>query len=158
MKKIRVGINGLGRIGRAFLKIAIEREELEVVAVNDLGDLENLAYLLRYDSAYGRYAHPVTVKEKMLVVNGHEVRVCQEKDPAHLPWHELRIDVVVESTGFFASFDKAKAQIADGTADTLLAEDVGADGHLSESPTGADTAPPVNESGETPGQVPAPAN
>jgi glyceraldehyde 3-phosphate dehydrogenase len=127
MKKIRVGINGLGRIGRAFLKIAIERPELEVVAVNDLGDLENLAYLLRYDSAYGCYAHPVTVKEKMLVVNGHEIRVCQEKEPAHLPWHDLQIDVVVESTGFFTSYDKAKAHLDAGARKVVVSAPVKGD-------------------------------
>ncbi|MFH1169995.1 MAG: glyceraldehyde 3-phosphate dehydrogenase NAD-binding domain-containing protein [Candidatus Vogelbacteria bacterium] len=124
MKKIRVGINGLGRIGRAFLKIAIERPELEVVAVNDLGDLENLAYLLRYDSAYGRYAPPVTVKEKMLVVNGHEIRVCQEKEPAHLPWHDWQIDVVVEATGFFTSYDKAKAHLDAGARKVVVSAPV----------------------------------
>ena len=127
MKKIRVGINGLGRIGRAFLKIAIEWPELEVVVVNDLGDLENLAYLLRYDSAYGRYAHPVTVKDKTLVVNGHEIRVCQEKEPTHLPWHDLRIDVVVESTGFFTSHDKAKAHLDAGARKVVVSAPVTGD-------------------------------
>ena len=119
-----MAINGLGRIGRAFLKIAIERPELDVVVVNDLGNLENLAYLLRYDSAYGRYIHPVTVKEKMLVVNGHEVRVCQEKDPLHLPWHDWRIDVVGESTGFFTSYDKAKAHLDAGARKVVVSAPV----------------------------------
>lgn len=127
MRKIRVGINGLGRIGRAFLKIAIERPELEVVAVNDLGDLENLAYLLRYDSAYGRYAHPVTIKDKMLVVNGHEIRVCQEKEPGHLPWQEMRVDVVVESTGFFTSYDKAKGHLDAGARKVVVSAPVKGD-------------------------------
>lgn len=127
MRKIRVAINGLGRIGRAFLKIAIERSEIEVVVVNDLGDLENLAYLLRYDSAYGRYSHPISVKEKMLVVNGHEIRVCQEKEPARLPWHDLRIDVVVESTGFFTSYDKARAHIDAGARKVVVSAPVKGD-------------------------------
>ncbi|HEY4476551.1 MAG TPA: type I glyceraldehyde-3-phosphate dehydrogenase [Candidatus Paceibacterota bacterium] len=127
MKKIRVAINGLGRIGRAFLKIAIERPELEVVAANDLGDLENLAYLLRYDSAYGRYVYPVTMKDKMLVVNGHEVRVGQEKDPVHLPWHDLRIDVVVESTGFFTTYDKAKMHLDAGARKVVVSAPVKGD-------------------------------
>ena len=115
-----MGINGLGRIGRAFLKLAVEKPELEVVAVNDLGDLENLAYLLRYDSVYGRYDHPVTVKDKMLVMDGHEVRVCQEKEPQHLPWGELQIDVVVEATGFFTSFDKAKLHLDAGARKVVV--------------------------------------
>ena len=127
MRKIRVAINGLGRIGRAFLKIALERSELEVVAVNDLGDLENLAYLLRYDSAYGHYAHPVTVKEKILVVNGHEVCACQEKEPARLPWHDLQIDVVVESTGFFISYDQAKAHLDAGARKVVVSAPVKGD-------------------------------
>ena len=124
MKKVRVAINGLGRIGRAFLKIAIERSEIELVAVNDLGDLENLAYLLRYDSAYGRFKLPVAVKDNKLVVNGQEIIVCKEKEPAKLPWASLQIDVVVESTGFFTSYQAAKAHLDAGARKVVVSAPV----------------------------------
>ncbi|MDP3989253.1 MAG: type I glyceraldehyde-3-phosphate dehydrogenase [bacterium] len=112
MKKIRVAINGLGRIGRAFFKLAHERDEIELVAVNDLGDIDNLAYLLSYDSAYGRWIHHVAHEGNELVINGKErVRIVSEPDLSKLPWGELDIDVVVESTGVFASYEKAKQHI-----------------------------------------------
>src|SRR5258705_1001872 len=102
-----VAINGLGRIGRAFLKLALTRPELNVVAVNDLADPENLAYLMRFDSAYGRYDRPVAFDrdgEACLVVGGHRIRFLQQRDPAQLPWAALGIDIVVEVTGVFESF------------------------------------------------------
>ncbi len=116
MKKIRVAINGFGRIGRAFLKVARERQEIEIVAVNDLGDIKNFAYLLKYDTAYGVSSFDISVNEKTnsLVVDGVEVLFISEKDPTKLPWKKLDIDVVVESTGLFTSSEKAQAHIDAG--------------------------------------------
>lgn len=107
----KIAINGFGRIGRAFFKMAITKPDLEVVAINDLGDSENLAYLLRFDSVYGRYVEKVSVKDaagkKYLVVGGREYLFLQEKDPLKLPWGELNVDIVVEATGVFESYEKA---------------------------------------------------
>jgi glyceraldehyde 3-phosphate dehydrogenase len=116
MKKIRVAINGFGRIGRAFLKVARERQEIEIVAVNDLGDIKNFAYLLKYDTAYGVSPFDVSINEKTksLIVDGAEILFISEKDPAQLPWKKLDIDIVVESTGLFTSSDKAQAHINAG--------------------------------------------
>ena len=116
MKKTRVAINGFGRIGRAFVKVARERQEIELVAVNDLGDIKNFAYLLKYDSAYGVSNFDVSVNEKnnSIVIDGHEVQFVSEKDPTKLPWKAMDIDVVVESTGLFTSAEKAHAHIVAG--------------------------------------------
>ena len=110
MKTIKVGINGFGRIGRAFLKIAWERPEIEIVAVNDLGDVANLAYLLQYDTVYRKWNKTVTADGQNLMIDGKAVKVIAEKDPAKLPWKDLNIVVVVESTGLFVSYDKSKAR------------------------------------------------
>lgn len=107
MKTTRVAINGLGRIGRAFFKLALEKPELEIVAINDLGDLENLAYLLRHDSVYGNYDKKVEVWDGKLVVAGKSYLFLKEKDASKLPWKELAVDIVVESTGAFESYAKA---------------------------------------------------
>lgn len=120
MNKIRVAINGFGRIGRAFFKLGYHREEIEIVAVNDLGDVENLAYLLKYDSVYGRSNFNVEAKDGNLIVDGHIVKVVQEKDPAKLPWGEMKIDVVVESTGFFTKFSDAKGHITAGAKRVVI--------------------------------------
>lgn len=109
--KTRVAINGFGRIGRTAFKIALERSDIEVVAINDLTDIPTLAYLLKYDSAYGVYQHDVKVNETGLVVNGHHVKVLAEKDPASLPWGAHGVDVVIESTGLFTSPEKARAHV-----------------------------------------------
>ncbi|HEX7724356.1 MAG TPA: type I glyceraldehyde-3-phosphate dehydrogenase [Candidatus Paceibacterota bacterium] len=116
MKKIRVAINGFGRIGRAFLKVARERQEIEIVGINDLGSVENFAYLLKYDTAYGISNFDVTadVAKNALVVDGITIPVTAEKDPTKLPWKALNVDVVVESTGLFTSGDKANAHIIAG--------------------------------------------
>jgi glyceraldehyde 3-phosphate dehydrogenase len=116
MKKTRVAINGFGRIGRAFLKVAREKEEIEIVAVNDLGDIKNFAYLLKYDTAYGVSNFDVSVDESTssLVISGQKVKFISEKDPTKLPWKDLNIDVVVESTGLFTSSEKAQAHIDAG--------------------------------------------
>lgn len=111
---IKVAINGAGRIGRAFYKLAHEHPELEIVAINDLGDIKNIAYLLKYDTVYGRSNFDIEVKEGALVIGGKTVKFLSEKEPAKLPWKDLGIDVVVEATGFFASYAGAKAHLDAG--------------------------------------------
>lgn len=120
MEKIRVGINGLGRIGRAFVRQAWNRDELELVAVNDLGTPESLAYLLKYDSVYGHAPFSVESKEGALVLNGKEVKLLSEKDPATLPWKELNVDVVIESTGVFNTYEKASAHLTAGARHVVI--------------------------------------
>lgn len=116
----RVAINGFGRIGRAFFKLAVTRPELEVVAVNDLGDVENLAYLLKYDSVYGRFNKNVKAESGMLVVDGKPYKFLQEKDLVKLPWKDLAIDIVIESTGAFETFDKISAHKTAGAKRVVL--------------------------------------
>lgn len=122
MKKIRVAINGAGRIGRAFYKVAQQYEEIEVVALNDLGDIDNIAYLMKYDSAYGRSGYNIEVAsdKKSLVIGGKKVDFFSEKDPGRLPWKTLGIDVVVESTGFFTSYSKALPHIMAGAKRVVI--------------------------------------
>lgn len=121
-KKIRVAINGFGRIGRLFFRQSFGGPEYDIVAINDLGDIENLAYLLTYDSVYRRYEKEVTADgdRGVIVVDGVAVRFTQEKDPLRLPWKELRVDIVVESTGVFESFEKAKAHLDAGARRVVL--------------------------------------
>ena len=121
-KKIRVAINGAGRIGRAFTRLMQNTPEIELVAINDLGDIENIAYLLKYDTAYGAAQFPVSVKEDktVLIINGSEVKFLSEKEPASLPWKDLNIDVVIESTGAFTTFEKAKAHIDAGAKRVII--------------------------------------
>ena len=102
---VRVGVNGFGRIGRVFFRAALQAPELEVVAVNDLADAKTLAHLLKYDSVHGILNAEVTHKGEAIFVGGREVRICSAKDPATLPWGEMGVDIVVESTGVFR--DKA---------------------------------------------------
>ncbi len=118
----RIAINGFGRIGRLFFRQAFGLPGLEIVAINDLGDVENLAYLLTYDTVYHRYERKVeSNKEKgAFVVDGKEVRVLQVKDPTQLPWKDLRIDIVVEATGLFESFEKASVHLAAGAKRVVL--------------------------------------
>lgn len=117
---IRVAINGFGRIGRAFARRAHGRD-IEIVAVNDLGSLENLAYLLKYDTVYGRAPFSVDYQgEALLKIGGKEVRFLSEKEPANLPWKELAVDVVVESTGFFTDYNKAQAHIEAGAKRVVI--------------------------------------
>jgi glyceraldehyde 3-phosphate dehydrogenase len=122
MEKIRVAINGGGRIGRAFYKIASQRPEIEIVAINDLGDIENMAYLLKYDSVYGKSNLDIFVNDdkSALIINGKEVRIVSEKEPANLPWKDLGVDVVVESTGFFTSYAAAKAHLDAGAKKVVV--------------------------------------
>lgn len=117
---IRIAINGFGRIGRAFFKIALENKELAVIAVNDLTDPKNLAYLLRYDTVYGRYDKPVKVEGNSFVVNGQKVKVLSEKDPAALPWKELKVDLVIESTGRFTNLEDASKHIEAGAKRVVI--------------------------------------
>jgi glyceraldehyde 3-phosphate dehydrogenase len=116
----RIAINGFGRIGRAFFKLAITRPELEIVAINDLGDVQNLAYLLKYDSAYGRFDKEVKVNGNKLMIGGKGTLFIQEKDPLQLPWGKLGVDIVVEATGIFESFEKAKVHQQAGAKRVVL--------------------------------------
>lgn len=120
----KIAINGFGRIGRAFFKLAITKPDLEVVAINDLGDVEVLAYLLKYDSVYGKYDSEVLTKEsnsqKYLTVNGKEFLFLSEKDATKLPWGQLGVDIVVESTGVFESFEKASVHKQAGAKRVVL--------------------------------------
>ena len=114
---IRIGINGYGRIGRNVLRALFEagrENEIEIVAVNDLGDAKTNAHLTRYDSAHGRFPGEITVADGAMVVNGHTIKVFSERDPAKLPWGELGVDVVHECTGLFTSKAKAGAHLAGG--------------------------------------------
>jgi len=113
-------INGFGRIGRSFFKLAITKPELNIVAINDLGDLANLAYLLKYDSAYGRFDKDVTVKDGKLLVGGKEYTFLQEKDASKLPWGAMSVDIVIESTGVFESFEKASVHKQAGAKRVVL--------------------------------------
>jgi glyceraldehyde 3-phosphate dehydrogenase len=116
----RVAINGLGRIGRAFVRAAWDDPEVELVAFNDLGDSANLAYLLKHDSVYRDAPFSVEAKDGVLVIGGKEVKFLQEKDPGKLPWKELAVDVVVESTGIFDSYEKAGAHVAAGAKRVVI--------------------------------------
>ena len=117
---IKVAINGFGRIGRNAFKIAFERRDLEIVAVNDLTDTKTLAHLLKYDSSYGTYDREVTFDDENIIVDGTKIRVLSEKDPAALPWGEMGIDVVIESTGLFTDPEKAHAHIDAGARKVVI--------------------------------------
>ena len=122
MAKARVAINGFGRIGRLFFKSAFENPNFEIVALNDLGDVENLAYLLKYDSVYGRYDKEVKadLPNGKLIVDGHEISFLQVKDPTQLPWKALNIDIVVESTGLFDEYAKARVHLDAGAKRVVI--------------------------------------
>lgn len=141
MKPVRVAINGFGRIGRAFVRQSFDRPEIELVAVNDLGSLENLAYLLKYDTVYKRAPFPVEAKDGKLMINGKEVAFCSEKDPAALPWKDLDVDVVIESTGFFTDYEKANAHITAGARRVVISAPV-----KDENPLGATVLMGLDES------------
>lgn len=117
---IKIAINGFGRIGRAACKIALTHKDAEVVAINDLGDIENLAYLLRYDTVYGRYSASVEVDGDVLIVGDTRIKVLQSKNPEELPWKEMDIDVVIESTGFFTEEEGAKKHITAGAKHVVI--------------------------------------
>ncbi len=121
---MKIAINGFGRIGRAFLRQSLNYPQIEIVAINDLSDVNNLAYLLKHDSVYREFDADVEVKvqgyKNYLVVNGQSILITQEKDPLNLPWKDLGIDVVVEATGIFESYDKASAHIKAGAKRVVI--------------------------------------
>lgn len=120
MAKIKVGINGFGRIGRQAFKIALEKSELEVVAINDLTSPQVLAHLLKYDSNYGIYNKEIGFDETHIVIDGKKVEVIAEKDPAMLPWGKMGVDVVIESTGRFTDYEKASGHLKAGAKKVVI--------------------------------------
>jgi glyceraldehyde 3-phosphate dehydrogenase len=118
--KTRVAINGFGRIGRNAFKIAFARSDCEIVAINDLTDTKTLAYLLKHDSNYGTYDQEVSYDDENIIVNGIKVRVLAERDPALLPWADSKIDVVIESTGFFTDKEGAEKHITAGAKRVVI--------------------------------------
>ena len=127
-----VAINGLGRIGRAALKILLDADGLDLVAVNDIADVDNLAYLLKYDTVYGRYHREVSAAEGALVIDGRRIPALAERDPANLPWHDLGVDLVLECTGRFTSAEDLERHIRAGASYVILS-----------APTKSDTVPTV---------------
>jgi glyceraldehyde 3-phosphate dehydrogenase len=119
---LRVGINGFGRIGRQSMKAMLERhpQDIEVVAINDLTDTQTNAHLLKYDSTYGRFPGEVEATEDSLIVNGHKIKVLAQRDPAQIPWADLGIQLVIESTGFFTDADKASAHLKGGAKKVII--------------------------------------
>jgi glyceraldehyde 3-phosphate dehydrogenase len=120
MSTVKVAINGFGRIGRLVFRQIYNMQGIDVVAINDLTSPEVLAHLLKYDSAQGRFSQTVTHTENSIVVNGHEVKIYAQKDPAQIPWGAHDVDVVIESTGFFTDADKAKAHITAGAKRVVI--------------------------------------
>lgn len=120
MTKIRVAINGFGRIGRAVFRIAYNKGSVDFVAINDLTDPKTLAHLLKYDSVHGVWDHDVKAGENSIIVDGTEVKILAEKDPAKLPWKDLKVDVVLECTGLFRSREKAGLHIEAGAKKVLI--------------------------------------
>jgi glyceraldehyde 3-phosphate dehydrogenase (phosphorylating) len=118
---VRVGINGFGRIGRNFFRAALAQgADIEIVGVNDLTDNATLAHLLKYDSILGRLGKSVEAKDKSIVIDGKDIQVLAERDPGALPWKDLGVDVVIESTGFFTDADKARAHIEGGAKKVII--------------------------------------
>ncbi|MGB6053716.1 MAG: type I glyceraldehyde-3-phosphate dehydrogenase [Burkholderiaceae bacterium] len=128
---IRVAINGYGRIGRNILRAHYEggkfKDQIQIVAINDLGNAEHNAHLTRYDTTHGKFPGTVAVEGDSMVVNGDKIRVLAERNPANLPWGELKVDVVLECTGFFASKEKASAHIAGGAKKVIISAPGGKD-------------------------------
>ena len=120
MSVTRVAINGFGRIGRSAFKIAFERSDIEVVAINDLTDTKTLAYLLKYDSNYGTYQYDVSSDDTGIIVDGKHIAVLSERDPGSLPWRGMSIDVVIESTGFFTKSEDASKHIQAGAKRVVI--------------------------------------
>ncbi|MBN1132429.1 MAG: type I glyceraldehyde-3-phosphate dehydrogenase [Bacteroidales bacterium] len=120
MAKIKVGINGFGRIGRLVFRASQGRPDIEIVAINDLIDADYMAYMLRYDSTHGRFSGTVDVKDGHLVVNGKSIRVTSEKDPANLKWNEVGAEYIVESTGIFLTKEKAKGHLQAGAKKVIM--------------------------------------
>jgi glyceraldehyde 3-phosphate dehydrogenase len=127
-----VAINGLGRIGRAALKILLDADSLDLVAVNDIADVDNLAYLLKYDTVYGRYPRAVTAADGALVIDGKRIPALAERDPANLPWDDLGVDLVLECTGVFTTAEDLERHVQAGASYVILS-----------APTKSDTVPTV---------------
>lgn len=128
MSQTKLAINGFGRIGRNAFKIAFERSDLEIVAINDLTDTKTLAYLLKHDSNYGTYANDVTFDETGIIVKGVHIKVLAERDPATLPWADLGVELVIESTGFFTDKDGASKHITAGAKRVIISGPTKSDG------------------------------
>ena len=120
MSKVKLGINGFGRIGRIVFRESYNRDNVEVVAINDLLDVDHLAYLLKYDSVHGRFSGKVEVKDGKLFVNDKEIRITAEKDPSTLKWDEVGVDVVAECTGIFTTLETAQAHINGGAKKVVI--------------------------------------
>jgi glyceraldehyde 3-phosphate dehydrogenase len=120
MSKIKVGINGFGRIGRLAFRAALKRDDIEVVGINDLLDVDYIAYMLRYDTVHGKFDGTVEVKDGKLVVNGQSIRVTAEKSPANLKWSEVGAEYIIESTGFFLTKESAEGHIAAGAKRVVM--------------------------------------
>ncbi len=118
--KTRVAINGFGRIGRIAFRIAFERSDVEIVGINDLTDTKTLSHLLKHDSSYGEYAHEVTFDEKNIIVDGQSIPLFAEKDPSMLPWKDLNVDVVIESTGRFTDFEGSSNHLKAGAKKVVI--------------------------------------
>jgi glyceraldehyde 3-phosphate dehydrogenase len=128
MAKTKVAINGFGRIGRNAFKIAFDRSDLEIVAINDLTDTKTLAYLLKHDSNYGTYKYDVSSDDQNIIVNNQPVRVLAEKDPTALPWGDMGVDLVIESTGFFTDKDGASKHVQAGAKRVVVSGPTKSDG------------------------------
>lgn len=126
MSKINVAINGFGRIGRAFLRLAGGRDDVEIVAINDLADIDNLAYLLKYDTAYGRASFEVSVNDNKdaLIIDGREIPYSKVKNPEELPWEKYKVDVALESTGAFAKYSEARRHLEAGAKRVVVSAPV----------------------------------
>ncbi len=120
MGKTKIAINGFGRIGRAAFKVAFERDDIEIVALNDLTDNDTLGHLLKYDSVYGRYQHPVTTNDSGITIGDKHIRIFSEPDPSKLPWGKEGVEVVIESTGRFVKPEDAKAHITAGAKKVII--------------------------------------
>ena len=120
MSKIKIGINGFGRIGRLVFRAAMAKDNVEIVGINDLISVDYMAYMLRYDTMHGQFNGSIEVKDGALVVNGHAIRVTAEKDPANLKWNEVGAEYVVESTGLFLTKEKAEAHIKAGAKRVVM--------------------------------------
>jgi len=120
MRKTKVAINGFGRIGRAFLKLAWDKDNIEIVAINDLGTIESLSYLLKYDTVYRTWEHDVSNDGENIIIDGKKIKFISEKDTSALPWNDLDIDVALESTGIFASYEKAKFHLDQGAKRVVI--------------------------------------
>src|SRR6201995_2780015 len=126
--KTRIGINGFGRIGRNAFKIAFARDDLEIVAINDLTDTKTLAYLLKHDSNYGTYDKEVGHDDENIIVEGPKVKVLTVKDPLELPWKDLEVDLVIESTGLFTDKEGASKHITAGAKRVVISGPTKSDG------------------------------